>query len=201
MVAPGLTEASPATQPAAKAPTPAPAGPLEFKVTTIDGEPATLADYKGKVVLIVNVASRCGFTGQYAGLQKLYDKYMERGFVILAFPANNFKSQEPGSNEQIKAFATSTYHVTFPLMAKISVAGDDKAALYRYLTEKETGGEFAGEIEWNFTKLLIGRDGKVVARFPAKVKPEDSKVIAAIEAALEGERPNAPATAQPATAK
>ena len=143
-------------------------------------------------MLIVNVASHCGYTTQYAGLQKLYDKYMEKGFVILAFPANNFRNQEPGTNEQIKAFVTKRFHVTFPMMAKISVKGEDQHPLYRFLTGKETGGEFAGDIEWNFTKLLIGRSGKVVDRFPSKVKPEDPKVIAAIEKAL-GE--NAPAGA------
>jgi glutathione peroxidase len=181
----------PATGPADAA---APTGPLDFTVTTIDGQEANLADYKGKVVLIVNVASKCGFTPQYAGLQKLYDKYMEKGFVILAFPANNFRKQEPGTNEEIKAFATSKYHVTFPLMAKISVAGDDQDALYRYLTSKETGGKFAGAIEWNFTKLLVGRDGTVVARFPSKVTPQDLKMIVAIEDALSAPEParNAP---------
>ncbi len=167
----------------------APTGPLDFMVTTIDGQQANLADYKGKVVLIVNVASKCGFTPQYAGLQKLYERYQEKGLVILAFPANNFRKQEPGTNEEIKAFATSKYHVTFPLMAKISVAGDDKAALYRYLTAKETGGNFAGEIEWNFTKLLVGRDGTVVARFPSKITPQDPKLIVAIEDALSAPEP------------
>jgi glutathione peroxidase len=161
------------------------ASALDFKVTTIDGREANLADYKGKVVMIVNVASRCGYTPQYAGLQKLYEKYQEKGLVILAFPANNFGGQEPGTNEQIKAFATGKYHATFPLMAKISVAGDDQHALYRYLTSNETGGQFAGPIEWNFTKLLVGRGGSVVARFPAKVKPEDPTVIAAIVKALD----------------
>jgi glutathione peroxidase len=184
-------QASPATQPTAVAAVaPAPASPLDFKVITIDGKEANLADYKGKVVLIVNVASRCGFTSQYAGLQKMYEKYQGKGFVILAFPANNFKNQEPGTNEQIKAFAASKYHVTFPMMAKISVAGDDKAALYAYLTAKETGGNFAGEIEWNFTKLLVGRGGAVVARFPSKIKPEDPKVIVAIEEALAAPEPS-----------
>jgi len=160
------------------------AGPLDFKVTTIDGQEVNLMDYKGKVVLIVNVASRCGYTPQYDGLEKLYAKYQAKGFVVLAFPANNFRNQEPDSNEKIKAFVTARFHVTFPMMAKISVKGKDQSPLYRFLTATATGGEFAGDIEWNFTKLLIGRSGKVVARFPAKIKPEDPKVIDAIEKAL-----------------
>jgi len=179
-------DSAPTTKPAAGAGGAVdPASPLDFKVTTIDGQEVNLADYKGKVVLIVNVASRCGFTSQYEGLQKVYTKYREKGFAVLAFPANNFRHQEPDNNEKIKAFVTGKYHVTFPMMAKISVKGDDQHPLYHFLTAKETGGEFAGDIEWNFTKLLVGRSGKVVARFPAKVKPEDPKVIAAIEAALE----------------
>jgi len=181
-------EAAPTTKPATD-PVGVPAGPLDFHVSAIDGQEVNLADYRGKVVLIVNVASKCGFTPQYAGLQKLYDQYQEKGLVILAFPANNFRKQEPGTNEQIKAFATSKYHVTFPMMAKIDVIGPDEAALYRYLTDKETGGQFAGPIEWNFTKLLIGRDGTVVARFPAKVTPQDPKMIAAIESALNAGQP------------
>jgi len=178
-------DAVPATQPAVDLGATAPAGPLDFKVTTIDGQPTNLADYKGNVVLIVNVASRCGYTGQYDGLQKLYAKYREKGFVILAFPANNFRNQEPDNNEKIKAFVTSHYHVTFPMMAKISVKGQDQHPLYRFLTTQPSGGEFAGDIEWNFTKLLVGRNGKVIARFPSKVKPEDPKLVGAIEKALD----------------
>ena len=176
-------EQTPTTRPTADAAA-VPAGPLDFSVTTIDGKDVNLADYKGKVVLIVNVASRCGYTRQYEGLQKLYATYQEKGFVVLAFPANNFANQEPDNNEKIKAFVTSRYHVTFPMMAKISVKGEDQHPLYRFLTARPTAGDFAGEIEWNFTKLLVGRNGKVVARFPAKIKPEDPKVIAAIEKAL-----------------
>jgi glutathione peroxidase len=159
-------------------------GPLDFKVTTIDGQEVNLIDYKGKVVLIVNVASRCGYTKQYEGLQKLYEKYQEKGFVILAFPANNFGKQEPDNNEKIKAFVESKFHVTFPMMAKISVKGDDQHPLYRYLTTQPSAGEFGGDIKWNFTKLLIGRNGKVIARFPSPVKPEDPKMIEAIEKAI-----------------
>jgi glutathione peroxidase len=124
------------------------------------------------------VASRCGFTPQYAGLESLYEKYKDRGFVILGFPANNFGSQEPGTNEEIKTFCSSKYNVTFPMYSKISVKGDDQAPLYRFLTA--TGGE----IQWNFTKFLVDKNGKVVARFEPKVTPESPDVAAAIEKAL-----------------
>ncbi len=150
----------------------------EFTLNSIDGKPAPLAAYQGKVVLIVNVASRCGFTPQYAGLEALYEKYKDRGFTILGFPANNFGGQEPGTNEEIKTFCSSKYNVTFPMYAKISVKGDDKAPLYQFLTA--TGGE----IQWNFTKFLVDKDGKVVARFEPKVTPESPDVTEAIEKAL-----------------
>jgi glutathione peroxidase len=150
----------------------------EFTLNSIDGKPAPLSAYQGKVVLIVNVASRCGFTPQYAGLEALYEKYKDRGFVILGFPANNFGSQEPGTNEEIKTFCSSKYNVTFPMYSKISVKGDDKAPLYQFLTA--TGGE----IQWNFTKFLVDKDGKVVARFEPKVTPESPEVAEAIEKAL-----------------
>ena len=150
----------------------------EFTLNSIDGSPAPLSAYQGKVVLIVNVASRCGFTPQYAGLESLYEKYKDRGFVILGFPANNFGSQEPGTNEEIKTFCSSKYNVTFPMYSKISVKGDDKAPLYQFLTA--TGGE----IQWNFTKFLVDKNGKVVARFEPKVTPESPDVAAAIEKAL-----------------
>jgi glutathione peroxidase len=162
----------------------APASPLDFTVKDIDGKDVNLADYKGKVVLIVNVASKCGFTPQYEGLEKVYKKYSDQGFVIIGFPANNFGGQEPGSDEQIKTFCTSKYNVTFPMMSKISVKGDDKHAVYKFLTEKETDGEFAGEIGWNFTKFLIDRNGAVMARYASKTKPEDPTVTTAIEKAL-----------------
>jgi glutathione peroxidase len=150
----------------------------EFTLNSIDGKPAPLSAYQGKVVLIVNVASRCGFTPQYAGLEALYEKYKDRGFVILGFPANNFGGQEPGTNEEIKTFCSSKYNVTFPMYSKISVKGDDKAPLYQFLTA--TGGE----IQWNFTKFLVDKDGKVVARFEPKVTPESPDVAEAIEKAL-----------------
>jgi glutathione peroxidase len=150
----------------------------EFTLNSIDGSPAPLSAYQGKVVLIVNVASRCGFTPQYAGLEALYEKYKDRGFVILGFPANNFGGQEPGTNEEIKTFCSTKYNVTFPMYSKISVKGDDKAPLYQFLTT--TGGE----IQWNFTKFLVDKSGQVVARFEPKVTPESPEVAAAIEKAL-----------------
>lgn len=165
-------------------PTTKPASALDFVVTDIDGKPADLSQYKGKVVLIVNVASKCGFTKQYAGLEKLYEANKEAGFVILGFPANNFREQEPGSDADIKAFCTGTFGVTFPMMSKISVKGDDKAPIYHFLTEPETAGEHAGEITWNFNKFLIGKDGKIAARFPSNVAPEDPKLDEAIKSAL-----------------
>src|ERR1035438_10134193 len=154
-------------------------GVYTFTLNSIDGKPAPLADYKGKVVLLVNVASQCGYTPQYTALEAIYEKYKDQGFVILGFPANNFGAQEPGTNEEIKTFCTRKYSVTFPMYAKISVKGSDIAPLYEYLT-KSTGGD----IKWNFTKFLIGKDGAIVARFESKVKPDDPEVTAAIEKAL-----------------
>src|SRR5215208_8406995 len=135
------------------------ASPLDFKVKTIDGKEQKLSEYKGKVVLFVNVASKCGLTPQYKGLEALYEKYKDQGFVILGFPANNFGSQEPGTNEEIKQFCTSKYDVTFPMMSKISVKGDDKHELYKFLTEGAAGKDFAGDVEWNFAKFLVDRNG------------------------------------------
>ena len=132
---------------------------------------------------MVNVAGKCGFTPQYEGLQKLYEKYKDDGFVILGFPANNFLHQEPGTNEEIKTFCRSNYGVTFPMFAKISVKGKDQHPLYKYLTDKKAH-DFGGKIGWNFTKFLIGRDGQIKARFSTKTKPEDETVVAAIEKEL-----------------
>jgi glutathione peroxidase len=151
----------------------------EFDLNSIEGKPAPLSAYKGKIVLVVNVASRCGYTPQYKGLEALYEKYKDQGFVIAGFPANNFGSQEPGTNEEIKTFCSSKYNVTFPMYSKISVAGTDKAPLYEYLTS--TGG---GEVKWNFTKFLVGRDGKVIARFESKVDPESPEIVTSVEKAL-----------------
>ena len=158
--------------------------PLQFTMADIDSQMVDLAGYEGKVVLIVNVASKCVFTPQYAALEKLYRKYQDSNFVMLGFPANNFLLQEPGTNEQIKDFCKSTYGITFPLMSKVSVDGRDICPLYRYLTSEETNPGFAGEIPWNFTKFLVNRQGKVVARFLPENKPVDEVVLKAIEQAL-----------------
>jgi glutathione peroxidase len=159
-------------------------GVLEYTLNSIDGQPAPLSAYKGKVVLIVNVASRCGFTPQYEGLEAIYRKYKDQGFVILGFPANNFGGQEPGTNDEIKTFCSSKYNVTFPMYAKISVKGDDKAPLYQFLTGKDTDPQFGGDIKWNFTKFLVDRNGKIVARFESPVKPESPEMTGAIEKTL-----------------
>ncbi len=150
----------------------------DFTMDSIEGTAVPLGNFKGKVALVVNVASRCGFTPQYTSLEATYRKYKDRGFVVLGVPANNFRNQEPGTNAEIQDFCKRTYDVTFPMFSKISVLGADKAPLYQYLTQ--TGGE----IEWNFTKFLVDRDGKVVARFPSKVTPDSPEVTAAIEKAL-----------------
>jgi glutathione peroxidase len=154
-----------------------------FTLNSIDGTPAPLANYKGKVVLVVNVASQCGYTPQYSALEATYQKYKDQGFVILGFPANNFGSQEPGTNEEIKTFCTRKYSVTFPMYSKISVKGADQAPLYAYLT-KDTGPGITGDIKWNFTKFLVDRNGNVIQRFEPAVTPDSKEVIAAIEKQL-----------------
>src|ERR1700728_3410084 len=155
----------------------------EFTLPSIDGKPLPLANFKGKVVLVVNVASRCGFTPQYTALESTYEKYKDQGFVILGFPANNFGSQEPGTNQEIKTFCQSKYSVTFPMYGKVSVKGDDQTPLYSYLT-KEANPAVKGDIKWNFTKFLVDRNGNVVQRFESAVTPDSPEVIAAIEAQL-----------------
>ncbi len=157
---------------------------LQFKVKSLDGKPVDLSKYQGKVLLIVNVASRCGFTPQYKGLQALYEKYADRGLRILAFPCNQFGRQEPGSPEEIAEFCEKNYGVTFDLFEKIDVNGENAAPLYKYLTSKEATPESPGPVKWNFEKFLIGRDGKVVARFRSPVAPDSEKMIQAIEREL-----------------
>jgi len=157
---------------------------LDHKVKNIDGKEVDLAKYKGKVVMIVNVASECGLTPQYKQLVEIHKKYKKAGFDILGFPANNFGEQEPGTNAQIKTFCTTQHNVEFSMFAKISVKGDDQAALYKELTSKEKNGEFGGEITWNFSKFLVNRDGQVVARFDPRTKPDAPEVVAAIEKEL-----------------
>jgi len=156
----------------------------DFTLNSIDGQSAPLSAYKGKVVLLVNVASRCGYTPQYTALESIYEKYKDRGFVIVGIPANNFGGQEPGTNEEIKTFCSAKYHVTFPMMAKVSVKGTDITPLYQFLTDKNLHPQTGGEIGWNFTKFLVGPDGNVIARFDSKVTPDSPEVTSAIEKAL-----------------
>jgi glutathione peroxidase len=155
----------------------------DFTLDSIDGKPAPLANYKGKVLLLVNVASRCGFTPQYTALEATYEKYKDQGFVILGFPANNFGGQEPGTNAEIKTFCSSKYMVTFPLYAKVSVKGDDQTPLYHFLTT-DANPSLTGDIKWNFTKFLVDRNGNVVQRFEPATKPDSPEVISAIEKTL-----------------
>jgi glutathione peroxidase len=161
-----------------------PTSPLDFTVKSISGQNVPLSRYKGKVVIIVNTASLCGNTPQYASLETLYKKYRKSGLRILAFPENDFNHQEPGNNSQIKQFCSTKYHVTFDLFSKIVVKGDDQAPLYQFLTSKETDPKFGGPIEWNFAKFLVGRDGQVVDRFPASHDPLLPDVVTAIEQQL-----------------
>jgi glutathione peroxidase len=156
----------------------------DFSMKSIDGQPVSLESYKGKVVLLVNVASKCGFTPQYAGLESVYEKYKDKGLVIVGVPANNFAQQEPGTNEEIKQFCSRKYNVSFPMMSKVSVKGDDETPLYRFLTDSSTNPQFAGDIKWNFTKFLFDRKGNIVARFEPATTPDSPQVTSAIEAAL-----------------
>ena len=144
-----------------------------FQVRSIDGKIQTLDAYKDKVLLIVNVASKCGFTPQYTGLEKLYEKYKDRGFVVLGFPCNQFGAQEPGSEEEIKSFCDLTYKTTFPLFAKIEVNGDNTHPLYQFLKKAEPGVLGTEAIKWNFTKFLVDKSGKVLKRYAPTTKPED----------------------------
>lgn len=156
----------------------APKGIYDFTVTTIDGEQKSLAEFKGKTLLIVNTASKCGFTPQYKNLQSLYETYHDRGFEVLGFPANNFLHQEPGSDAEIARFCELRFHVRFPLFSKISVRGDDIHPLYAYLISQP---EVEGLIQWNFTKFLVNPEGKVVARFSPRVKPDSSEITSVLE--------------------
>ncbi len=156
----------------------------DFTLPSIDGKPAPIAQYKGKVLLLVNVASKCGYTPQYEGLEALYEKYKDRGLVVMGFPANNFGGQEPGTNEEIKTFCSRTYHVSFPMYSKISVKDADKAPLYQFLTDKASSPATGGEIKWNFTKFLVDRNGKTIARFESNVAPGSADFNKAIEDAL-----------------
>ncbi|MFB7377043.1 glutathione peroxidase [Kitasatospora purpeofusca] len=156
----------------------------DIPLRTLTGEAASLGDYKGKALLIVNVASKCGLTPQYAGLERLQERYAERGFTVLGFPSNQFAGQEPGSADEIQTFCSTTYGVTFPLFEKTDVNGDDRHPLYARLTETADAEGQAGDVSWNFEKFLVSPDGTVVARIRPRTEPESDEVVAAIEAVL-----------------
>ncbi len=160
---------------------------LDFGMKSIDGRETPLRQYQGKVLLLVNTASKCGLTPQYKALEEVYKRYQEQGLVILGFPANNFLGQEPGTDQEIKEFCLINYGVSFPMFSKISVRGKAIHPLYKFLVEKETNPGFAGKIAWNFTKFLVDRQGRVIARFEPRQVPNDPQVIAAIEKALQGD--------------
>ncbi len=164
---------------------PAASALYNFKVDSIDNKPVTLNEYQGKVLLMVNVASQCGYTPQYTALESLYEKYRDKGLVVMGFPANNFGGQEPGTNEEIKTFCSRKFDVKFPMFSKMSVKGSDESPLYQYLT-KQANPATTGEIKWNFTKFLVDRSGKVIARFEPNVTPDSPEVTAAVEKALSG---------------
>jgi glutathione peroxidase len=176
----GESAAGPSTQPDAGAIPPV----LRFTMKSLGGKDVNLAQYRGKVLLIVNTASKCGNTPQYAPLEALYKKYADRGFMVLGFPSNDFGQQEPGTDAQIGEFCTKNYGVTFDMFSKVDVKGANICPLYQFLTGTETDKPFAGTITWNFEKFLIGRDGNVVARFTPRTKPDTPKVVNAIEAEL-----------------
>ena len=157
----------------------------KYTMTDIDGNAVDLGSYEGKVLLVVNVASKCGLTPQYTQLVEIHDKYRSEGFEVLGFPANNFMGQEPGTDEEIKTFCSTRFGVEFPMFSKISVKGDDIEPLYAELTSTDHNGEFGGEIKWNFTKFLVGKEGKVIARFEPQVKPDAPEVTSAIESAIQ----------------
>ncbi len=156
----------------------------DFSMKAIDGKQLPLSEFKGRVMLMVNVASQCGYTPQYEGLEKLYETYKSQGFVITGFPANNFGEQEPGTDAEIQTFCKSKYSVTFPMFSKISVLGPDQAALYKFLTSKSANAKTAGDIQWNFTKFLVDREGNIVQRFEPAVEPLSKELVSAVESAV-----------------
>lgn len=182
---------------------------LNFTMNSLEGKPVDLSKYQGKVVLMVNVASQCGYTPQYKGLEALHEEYKDKGLVILGFPANNFGQQEPGTDQEIGEFCQKNYGVKFDMFSKVSVKGEDQCALYKHLTSSDTDPQFAGEVKWNFEKFLINRDGKIVNRFRSRVAPDSDDMVEAIEAELDAKTASAakpkdqgaatkPATTQPA---
>lgn len=161
-------------------------GIYDIPLTTLAGQPGSLGDFAGKALLVVNVASKCGLTPQYAGLEQLHERYADRGFSVVGFPCNQFGGQEPGSAEEIQEFCSATYGVTFPMFAKIEVNGPGRHPVYAELTETADADGTAGDIQWNFEKFLIAPDGRVVGRFRPRVEPTDDAVVTAIEAQLPG---------------
>jgi glutathione peroxidase len=157
---------------------------LNFQMKSLSGQDVDLAQYQGKAVLIVNVASACGYTPQYKGLQELHEKYAAQGLVVLGVPSNDFGQQEPGSEAEIAQFCQANYSVGFDMLSKVKILGDDKAELYRYLTSPETNPEAPGDVKWNFEKFLIGRDGRIAGRFPSSVAPDAPELVQAIETEL-----------------
>jgi glutathione peroxidase len=156
----------------------------DIPIHTLQGSDATLGDYEGKTLLVVNVASKCGLTPQYEGLERLQKKYADRGFSVIGFPCNQFLGQEPGTAEEIEQFCSTTYGVSFPLMEKIDVNGDERHPIYAELTEKEDAEGKAGDITWNFEKFLVSPKGEIVARYRPQVEPEDPAIVGDIEAQL-----------------
>ncbi len=157
---------------------------LDFKVKSIDGDTVDLEDYEGNVVLVVNVASKCGLTPQYAELQKLYETHKEDGLVILGFPCNQFGGQEPGTNADVKAFCSTKYNVSFPMFSKVDVNGEDAAPIYKYLTSKSVEPVGDGKVSWNFEKFLIDREGNLVHRFAPRTAPDNDEFVAAVKEQL-----------------
>jgi glutathione peroxidase len=157
---------------------------LDFSAKSIDGKDVRLSKYKGKVLLIVNVASECGNTPQYKDLEALYNRYKDKGFAVLAFPANNFGHQEPGTDKEIKAFCERTYHVTFDLFSKISVRGADQHPLYQFITSRASNPKYAGEVQWNFQKYLVDRNGSIVAKYAPSLEPLSKELVSTLESAL-----------------
>mgnify|MGYP002777698172 CR=1 FL=1 len=186
--APSTTPSAPGTDPSPEADATESPYVLDFTMDSIEGKPIALSQFKGEVLLIVNVASRCGYTPQYRGLEKIYRERQKQGFSVLGFPANNFNEQEPGSNADIQRFCTTEYGVTFPMFAKISVVGADQHPLYRRLSRQPR--PIGGNPEWNFTKFLVDRNGNVVAKFGSKVKPDDPQLLRRIDDLLAQPRPD-----------
>ncbi len=179
---PAATAGGPAAPAAEVAPA---ASVLELEVTSLEGEPVDLGAYRGKALLIVNTASRCGYTPQYEGLEALWRRYRDRGFVVLGFPSNDFGGQEPGSAKEIRDFCTSKFDVTFPVFAKVHTKGPDQAPIYRILTS-DSPAAARGEVRWNFTKFLVDPDGRIVERFEPAVDPLDPELVSAVESVLPG---------------